>query len=364
MAEVEEWLSSKSETITLTQAEAENFANCLIRIIKATDKDEIVNILNFMKKVEPLTSGYDISKFNPLLLPNGVVKEWMITAVQSGNQDGLTVWSELVRILGKSLHQPGEGTVLLNSLLHVVEKAFKHNANNIRIAAYKAWMMLMDNFALNHAVLTTKRRVKLIVRPLFGSISNRTEEQVQLKFDAWWYYFGLLGPSLENQIESVVIPFLKFCFSSTVSEATGGAKGGSKEPQSPAKKYSSLRKKCVEATAILFCGLNAVKASYLDISKLQEGCLNQGLLKPQHFIEHYSTILQCVTEIYDTLQIRSKLETDQLSAVMKTLGNLVEKVSNDSELKGKPETQTAIGHYLAMVVNLIIVSSKVGKFLD
>jgi hypothetical protein len=49
---------------------------------------------------------------------------------------------------------------------------------------------------------------------------------------------------------------------------------------------------------------------------------------------------------------------------MKTLGNLVEKVSNDSELKGKPETQTAIGHYLAMVVNLIIVSSKVGKSLD
>jgi len=190
MAEVEEWLSSKSETITLTQAEAENFANCLIRITKVTDKHEIVKILNFMKKVEPLTSGYDISKFNPLLLPNGVVKEWMITAVQSGNQDGLTVWSELVRILGKSLHQPGEGTVLLNSLLHVVEKAFKHNANNIRIAAYKAWMMLMDNFALNHAVLTTKRRVKLIVRPLFGSISNRTEEQVQLKFDAWWYYWS------------------------------------------------------------------------------------------------------------------------------------------------------------------------------
>ena len=74
--------------------------------------------------------------------------------------------------------------------------------------------------------------------------------------------------------------------------------------------------------------------------------------------EHYSTILQCVTEIYDTLQIRSKLETEQLSAVMKTLGNLVEVVSNDQELKGNSQTQTAIGHYLAMVVNLIIVSSK------
>ena len=65
-----------------------------------------------------------------------------------------------------------------------------------------------------------------------------------------------------------------------------------------------------------------------------------------------------MTEIYDTLQIRSKLETEQLSAVMKTLGNLVEVVSNDQELKGNSQTQTAIGHYLAMVVNLIIVSSK------
>ena len=72
-------------------------------------------------------------------------------------------------ISGKTLHQPGEGTVLLNSLLHVVEKAFKHSANNIRIAAYRAWMVLMDNFGLNHAVLTTKRRIKLIVRPLIVS---------------------------------------------------------------------------------------------------------------------------------------------------------------------------------------------------
>ena len=91
---------------------------------KATDKDEIVKILNFMKKVEPLTSSYDISKFNPLLLPNGVVKEWMITAVQSGNQDGLTVWSELVRILGKNLisyihttFQKPKGRVRLLSLV-------------------------------------------------------------------------------------------------------------------------------------------------------------------------------------------------------------------------------------------------------
>ena len=95
-------------------------------------------------------------------------------------------------------------------------------------------------------------------------------------------YCGLVDAMYFSWLRFLNIPFL--CI-------TGGAKGGSKEPQSPAKKYSSLRKKCVEATAILFCGLNAVKASYLDISKLQEGCLNQGLLKPQHFIGKIINIL-------------------------------------------------------------------------
>ena len=70
-----------------------------------------------------------------------------------------------------------------------------------------------------------------------------------------------------------------------------------------------------------------------------------------------------MTEIYDTLQIRSKLETDQFSAVMKTLGDLVEKVSNDPESKNNSQTQTAIGHYLAMVVNLIIVSAESRDFV-
>ena len=103
--DVEEFLSSymSSETITLTQAESEKFANCLIKITKVTDKEEKDRIQKVLNKIQPLWSGYDISKFNPLLLPSGEVKEWMITAVQSGNEDGLTVWGELVRILGKNL---------------------------------------------------------------------------------------------------------------------------------------------------------------------------------------------------------------------------------------------------------------------
>ena len=95
-------LSSNLEVISLTgQDDAENFANCLKKITKMTVKDEISRGLKMMDKIQPLTSGFDISKFSPLLLPNGEVKEWMMTEVQKGNQDGLTIWSGLIRILSK-----------------------------------------------------------------------------------------------------------------------------------------------------------------------------------------------------------------------------------------------------------------------
>ena len=95
------------------------------------------------------------------------------------------------------------------------EKSWKHSQRSV--PALKNWKKTLKMVQIQ---LIIEKKL-IIYFNQQGSISNRTEEQVQLKFDAWWYYFGLLGPSLENQIESVVIPFLKFCFSSTVSEATG-----------------------------------------------------------------------------------------------------------------------------------------------
>ena len=93
-------------------------------------------------------------------------------AVEAGEETGLIFWSQIIRILGSVLHHQGEGTVLLNSLLQVAEKAFKHNANHIRLAAYRSWMVLMDNFSRNHSVLTAPKRVKLIIRPLLVSCTN------------------------------------------------------------------------------------------------------------------------------------------------------------------------------------------------
>lgn len=348
---MEDLLNSKDPQISLKADQCP----ILVEILKKlTQNEEVEKISKFLAKVEALPDDFKIGQLTPLFLPNGQVKEWMMSSVQNGEEIALPVWSSVVKILGKNLHQPGDGTVLLNSLLHVVEKAFKHSTNSIRMSAYNSWMVLMDNFAMNPTVLVTKRRVKLIVRPLLGTISNRTEDQIQLKFDAWWHYFGLLGPALKTQVESVIIPFLQFCFSSTVNDNSSKNNG---EPQSPAKKFSSLRKKCLEAAAILCCGLNHVKATCLDISKfVEKGVLLEGVIDSNDFIDHYSTILQCITEVYETLQFQNKLEIEQFSTVIKTIGTWAEKVANDREIKDKGET--AIGHFLEMIVNLIIVSAK------
>ena len=68
--------------------------------------------------------------------------------------------------LGKTLHQSGEGTSMLNSLLQVVEKSFKHEDDSMKVHAYEAWMVLMDNFALNPQMIVGSKRITLLIKPL------------------------------------------------------------------------------------------------------------------------------------------------------------------------------------------------------
>lgn len=139
-------------------------SEALLQILRSIPPSK--EVLSFMEKLSVLPPEFDTSKLIPLLLQDGQVKLWMMSAVEKGDKNSLFLWGNIIRILGKTLHMPGDGTLLINSLLHVAEKAFKHSNNEIRVAAYKAWIQLMDNFALNHSVLISKKRIKLIVRPL------------------------------------------------------------------------------------------------------------------------------------------------------------------------------------------------------
>jgi hypothetical protein len=53
-----------------------------------------------------------------------------------------------------------------------------------------------------------------------GAISNRTEEQIRTKFTAWWHYLGLFKENLASNVESVVLPFLQFCYKNLSSQGS------------------------------------------------------------------------------------------------------------------------------------------------
>ena len=167
-ARVRELLSSTADKVELRS----NDLPALIKIMESLTDDQIRDkALNFISKTEIPKSDVDQphSELNGLLLAKGSVKEWMMKGLENNNPDSLKVWKAVVGLLGKTLHQPKEGTLLMNSLLQVVEKAFKHSDVSMRVEANYCWMALMDNFALNHSILTSPKRINLIVRPLIVS---------------------------------------------------------------------------------------------------------------------------------------------------------------------------------------------------
>ena len=78
----------------------------------------------------------------------------------------LQAWNWTVRLMGRTLHVPKTGVNMVNNLLQVVEVAFKHTDMEFRKMSYRSWRVLMDNFALDSAILRNPKRIKLIIHPL------------------------------------------------------------------------------------------------------------------------------------------------------------------------------------------------------
>ena len=170
-ARVHELLSSTADKVELRSDDLP----ALIKIMESLTDDQIRDkALQFIgKSVLPSEFDQPQSELNGLLLAKGSVKEWMMKGLENNSPDTLKVWKAVIGLLGKTLHQPKDGTLLMNSLLQVVEKAFKHSDVAMRVQANFCWMALMDNFALNPAILTSPKRINLIVRPLIVSVFKK-----------------------------------------------------------------------------------------------------------------------------------------------------------------------------------------------
>uniref|UniRef100_A0A3B4UTQ9 Replication timing regulatory factor 1 n=1 Tax=Seriola dumerili TaxID=41447 RepID=A0A3B4UTQ9_SERDU len=114
----------------------------------------------------------------------------------------LKLWPLFVKLLGKMLHRGGP---FINSLLHLEELGFRSSSPTVKKIAFIAWKSLIDNFSLNPDILSSAKRMKLLMQPLM-SINVRTEALLLTKVEVWWYLVVQLGPNLLSNFDQVSVP--------------------------------------------------------------------------------------------------------------------------------------------------------------
>ncbi|XP_038045244.1 telomere-associated protein RIF1-like [Patiria miniata] len=139
-------------------------------------------------------------------LKSTLVPEMMKLFASKCEVQVLKTWGNFVTLLGKALHKGGG---LINCLLGVVEQGFKHTSADVKLAAFVAWRVLIDNFALEPDVLYNAKRLKLLLQPLRAT-SAKQELVAQAKLDTWWYLVYRLGPKAAMNFEQVCAPLLQF----------------------------------------------------------------------------------------------------------------------------------------------------------
>ena len=96
--------------------------------------------------------------------------------------------------------------------------------------------------------------------------------------------------------------------------------------QSPAKRFTSIRTRCLEATAVLLGGLNNVRVAKLNITKLES--LTEGVLKPGQYVKHHKFFLWCLEEALRMLNIQDRAEINYFITVYQSIVQYTEKIGN------------------------------------
>ncbi|XP_034236756.1 telomere-associated protein RIF1-like [Thrips palmi] len=137
------------------------------------------------------------------------------------------VWKCIVNLFGEELHSGGQ---LINHMLEVLERAFKHaDFEWTRVQAFECWNTLIDNFKTG---LKNRKRIDLIMIPLKAN-NHRIETLAMAKLKTYDHLLATLGKDLASSPD-ILTNFLTFCF------------GSEKTSCPPVKSYPALHDKCVE----------------------------------------------------------------------------------------------------------------------
>lgn len=123
------------------------------------------------------------------------------------NSQWHSVWSILVRLIHRDILR---SATLINRYLSIVEQGFRNPNLRVRAEAFLCWRVLVEMFA-QHGELLAPKRIKLVCIPLKSS-QSKTEAIAVNKFAVWWYLMSEVRDRLVDYTDSIVEPFLVFCF--------------------------------------------------------------------------------------------------------------------------------------------------------
>ena len=148
----------------------------------------------------------------------------MLLLIKNEATEGLMLWRFLVEAFGDALHTNNQ---LINDLLKVEELALKSNNFDFRLCALQSWRCLISCFARNPALISQKKRLKLLMVP-FTSSESKTVSLARTKIELWWHVLEGLGAKAVDFSGDVTLVCLNFCF------------GGRNHPRGAVDAYPSL----------------------------------------------------------------------------------------------------------------------------
>ncbi|XP_005103956.2 telomere-associated protein RIF1 isoform X1 [Aplysia californica] len=168
-----------------------------------------------------------LQKYAHELKASAEMRKYVIKAITSGlanslkclvvkcEEHVLRAWTLIVIVAGKELHKGPS----INLLLEIIEIGFK-GSPQARCLAFVAWKTLVDNFALDQAIISDPKRIKLIMMVL--KVDNAKTEAIALeKLQTWWHFVTSVGPKLSANFEQIIVPLLQFCVGSGKFSSSG-----------------------------------------------------------------------------------------------------------------------------------------------
>lgn len=222
----------------------------------------------------------------------------------ANKQNWPEIWQFAVKMFGEELHSGGQ---LINQMLEVLEKAFKHSDFEwTRVQAFLCWKTLIDNFKSG---LRNKKRIDLIMIPLKAN-NHRIESLAKAKLETYDHLLRTLGKDLVL-FPDILVHFFSFCF------------GSEKISCRPVKSYPALHDLCAKS-------INNILANdyieeifvkvYKEVFKVMEDCFVMKETSHEVLSQLWDRLLQLVqkVEVQDAVKMLFMMQNKLVSTAKET----------------------------------------------